>query len=110
MTIHTCFFWGSLGGVFLELCHWYSIRTKPKFPTYLRRFTYWLPTIFMILFGGLFAVLLLIAGNRVMSEISALAIGFMAPSFQNKLKNFLPKKAVLGIPGPTAGLRDFYDW
>ena len=64
----------------------------------------------MILFGGLFAVLLMKAGKGVMTEISALAIGFMAPSFQNKLKNFLPERAVLGSPSVTEGLRDFYDW
>lgn len=111
MSIMECGAWAMLGGAFLEALHWYSIRTKARFPTYARKPKYWIARLAIVAFGGVIAVLIMRLGNGVMSEINAFTIGFMAPSFQTRLKKFMPKPT-LGGQGMIApeGFGDFFDW
>src|SRR5262249_4239226 len=111
VTAVVCALWAMLGAAFLEALHWYSIRYKPRFPSYARKAKYWIATAIMVIFGAVIAVLLLKLSGNVMSEINAFAIGFMAPSFQTHLKKFLPKPT-LGSNDTlrTEGLGDFFDW
>ena len=48
---------GCLGGALVEILRWWKLREAPEFPTYARRFGYWLITGSMILAGGIVATL-----------------------------------------------------
>ncbi len=87
--------WAALGGVLLEVLHWYGLRQNPKFPTYARRLKYWLATVGMVVFGAVVAVALAEAQNG-MSTLNALVLGFSLPSVPHKLGQFLPIPAVAG--------------
>ena len=88
-------FWAIVGGIFLELLHWYRLRTNPKFPSYIRMKKYWILTGLMIGFGGLIAVLFLISGSK-MTPLNAFVLGFSTPALPHELGKFLPKTVVAG--------------
>jgi len=86
--------WAAIGGVCLEFMHWYEKRRDTFFPTYARTPRYWFLTIGMVLCGCILAYLLSL--QAPISKITALAIGFCAPSLMHKLAKFLPKGVSYG--------------
>lgn len=87
--------WAILGGVFLEVFHWYSLREHPHFPTFARTFRYWFVTLLFILFGGVATVLLVDAEGNI-SNLNAFALGFSLPSVAHKFADLAPPVAIAG--------------
>lgn len=54
----TCFLIGVLGGCLVEFLNIYKLRTKKNWPEHYKTFKFWIPTIVMILFGGILSVCL----------------------------------------------------
>ena len=99
--------WAMLGGVFLEVLHWYGLRTNPKFPTYARRLKYWLATFGMVLFAGVIAVVV-VETQQQMGSLNAFVLGFSLPAVPHKLGQFLPIPAVAGKKADAIdSLREF---
>ncbi|CAN7620245.1 hypothetical protein [Rhizobium sp. LjRoot258] len=76
------FCWGTLGGVLIELVHWYNLRTNQNFPAYAKSPLYWLTGAAMALAGGLVAVLFL---GSTGDPKDAVGLGLAAPAVLQKL-------------------------
>jgi hypothetical protein len=73
---------GLLGGVMLELFHWYSLRREGRLPRYATRIFYWIVSGLMAVTGGLLAWLYL--GPNT-DAVNALYIGLSAPLILQKV-------------------------
>lgn len=49
---------GVIGGLLVEFLNVYRLRTKKYWPIHYKTLKYWIPTIVMILFGGVVSVML----------------------------------------------------
>lgn len=86
---------GTLGGVFLELFHWYAIRRQGRLPKYARSAVYWIVSALMALAGGMLAWLYF--GSRG-DGIVTLHVGLSAPLILQKLTTTLAE-----TPGGKSG-------
>lgn len=96
---------GFLGGIILELMHWYSLRRKPLFPDYARSLRYWVVTAAMAITGGILAVIYF--GDRG-DAIVILHVGLSAPLILQKLTTTLAFTP--GAKGGRANIHDFLAW
>lgn len=100
------FFVGILGGVLLELIHWWNLRrTNSSFPEYARSWFYWLVTIFMILAGG--AVAVFYFGDQA-EAIITLHVGISAPLILQKLSTSMAQPGARSLKATS--LRNFFNW
>lgn len=95
MSVVSVFFWATFGGMFNELLHWVGLKKEENFPIYFRSYKYWVVSILTILFGGLFTVAISESGNAL-SPLTAVLIGYSAPSIVQKLAREVPPVA-LGV-------------
>lgn len=97
---------GALGGVLLELVHWWNLRRRnPRFPKYARSWFYWLVTGLMALAGGAIAVFYF--GGQA-EAIIALHVGISTPLI---LQKFATTMAEPGARAADAtGVTDFFSW
>ena len=103
--LHQVFAAGCLGGIILELLHWYNLRRRSSFPRYARSVGYWLVTAAMAVSGGLLAVLYF--GGRA-DGIIALHIGLTTPLILQKLTTTIATQPGGKGGGPSVG--DFFVW
>jgi hypothetical protein len=103
--LYQVFFVGFLGGVILELMHWYNLKRRPAFPKYARSARYWIITAAMAATGGLLA--LLYFGDRA-EGIVVLHVGLSAPLILQKLTTTLATTP--GAKGEEGGVLDFFRW
>jgi hypothetical protein len=96
---------GFLGGVLLEIVHWYAVRKDGRLPDYAGNVQYWLASLVMALAGGGLAVLYF--GSRA-EGIVALHVGLSAPLILQKLSTTVAE--VPGAKGVRRGLLDFFNW
>ena len=86
-SIQEVFLIGSLGGVLLELVHWWNLRRRnPRFPKYARAVGYWVITGLMAIAGG--AVTVFYFGGQG-EAIVALHVGISTPLILQKLVKWL---------------------
>ncbi len=103
--LNQVFLVGFLGGVILELMHWYNIRQRPTFPTYWKSVKYWIITAAMAATGGLLTMLYF--GSRA-EGIVALHVGLSTPLILQKLTTTIA--TVSGGKGGGAGILEFFRW
>jgi len=86
------FWWGVTGGFLAELCGLWKLRHElgEKLPPYLRSWFYWVMTLFMILSGGIMALIYVSSGVKL-SPIVAVNIGASAPLLIGSLTASPPK-------------------
>jgi hypothetical protein len=96
---------GFLGGVLLEIVHWYAVRKDGRLPDYVGNVQYWVASLVMALAGGGLAVLYF--GSRA-EGIVALHVGLSAPLILQKLATTVAD--VPGAKGIQRGLLDFCRW
>jgi hypothetical protein len=96
---------GFLGGVLLEIVHWYAVRKDGRLPEYAGNIQYWVASFVMALAGGGLAVLYF--GSRA-EGIVALHVGLSAPLILQKLVTTVAD--VPGAKGVRRGLIDFFRW
>ena len=85
------------------------LRKNTRFPSYARKLKYWVSTIMLILFGGIFALLLSLSGDPI-TPLNAFVLGLSTPSLPHKLAKFLPEEIVAGDVGndsPKDSIRNF---
>ena len=99
------FLMGFMGGMILEITHWYNIRKRGRLPKYAQSIKYWIITLVMASAGGLLAVLYF--GNRA-EGIIALHVGLSAPLILQKLTTTLAN--VSGGKSNEVGILDFFKW
>lgn len=97
---------GTLGGIVLELVHWWNLRRRnPHFAKYAKSVFYWAVTTLMVLTGGILTVFYF--GNQA-EAIIALHVGLSAPIILQKLAT------TMSTPGARSfekhGLTDFFGW
>ena len=107
MTLETStqvFLIGTIGGVILELVHWYALRRNGKWPDYGHDPFYWLVSALMALAGGLLSWLYF--GSRA-EGIVALHVGLSAPLILQKLST-----TIADTPGARGQKKiiDFIKW
>ena len=98
---------GFLGGVILELMHWYNIYKSPMgtFPIYSKSVGYWIITGAMAVTGGLLTMFYF--GSQA-DAIVALHVGLSTPLILQKLTTTIA--TVSGAKGVGAGFLDFFRW
>ena len=98
------FFAGLIGGVLLELLHWYALRKEPLFPEYAKTPKYWVITALMSLAGG--GLALAYFGARAEGLVAA-HVGLSAPLILQKLATaaFEPNGARSGRASAWSFLR-----
>jgi hypothetical protein len=97
---------GFIGGIFLELLHWYNIYRTPEFPDYARFPKYWIVSFLMAVAGGLVAVFYF--GARTEAMI-ALHVGLSTPLILQKLAlTAAAPPGAKGPPGPS--VMSFFRW
>lgn len=79
---------GTLGGILLELFHWYSLRREARLPDYAHSSFYWAISAGMAVAGG--ALAWLYFGSRA-DGIVALHVGLSAPLILQKLTTTIAK-------------------
>ena len=95
------FLGGFLGGVALELLHWYGLRRRSTFPKYVRSAFYWMLTIGMAALGGVLSVFYFGANA---DALIAFHVGISAPLILQKLASTAAKPP--GAKGnETSGIR-----
>ncbi len=103
------FGYGVMGGLCLELYHWYGLRSNTHFPTYARKPRYWLITAAMVCVGGIIPVLLYTSQGTI-SPLNSFILGLSAPSLLHKSSRSLSRTVVAGSPTENMqpeSLRDF---
>jgi len=90
MQLLDAYLWGLLGGISVELHSWWKLRESKKLPHFAKRWAYWLPTVLMALFGGLFPLLYISSGTEL-SPLLAVHLGASAPVFVGNLSKAAPK-------------------
>ena len=103
--IYQVFLVGFLGGVILELMHWYNIKEKETYPISLKSVWYWIITVAMAVTGGLLTMLYF--GSRA-DGIVALHVGLSTPLILQKLTTTIA--TVPGAKGGGASILDFFRW
>lgn len=107
MTLDTAlevFLVGTVGGILLEIFHWYGLRRENRLPDYVRSAFYWFLSASMALAGGFIAWLYF--GSRA-EGIVALHVGLSAPLILQKLTTTLA-----ATPGAKGGADwiSFFRW
>jgi len=108
MTLTTAlqvFLTGTVGGIILELFHWYGLRREGKLPKYLHSPFYWGISFAMALVGGFLAWIYF--GSRA-EGILALHVGLSTPLILQKLTTAAFEKK--GGKGDDRGPLDFFRW
>ena len=72
------FVYGVFGGFAMELLGFYKIRHEARSPDWLKSLLFWIPTILMILSGGILVVIYL-KSNFWLNAILAVNVGASAP-------------------------------
>lgn len=96
---------GFVGGILLELLHWYNIYRTPEFPGYARSPKYWIVSFLMAVAGGLVA--LFYFGPRTEAMI-ALHVGLSTPLILQKLAVTAAEPP--GAKGPGLSVASFFRW
>ncbi len=105
VTTSQVFLVGFLGGILLELIHWYNLRREDNFPEYIRSPFYWGVSMLMAAAGGFLAVLYF--GSRAQGMI-VLHVGLSAPLIIQKLTTTIA--TVPGGRGARASILNFFRW
>ncbi len=71
------YLFGCVGGVAVELLRWWKLRESLEFPVFVRKPTYWILTILMILLGGVVAIAY---GMEKSTAILSMNLGASAPA------------------------------
>jgi hypothetical protein len=97
---------GFVGGILLEILHWYALRKERRMPVYAGSPIYWIVTALMAVAGG--GLALIYFGSRA-EGILALHVGVSTPLILQKLSTTAFK-----TPGGKGigdvGLLSFFDW
>ena len=97
---------GTLGGVLLELVHWWNLRRRnPRFPKYAKSVSYWAITLLIALGGGVLAVVYF--GDKA-EAIVALHVGISTPVILQKLSTSMAQPGARSLD--QTGLNDFFTW
>jgi hypothetical protein len=99
------FITGVVGGIVLELVHWYNIIKAGDWPAYGNRVGYWIVTGLMAMVGGGLAVLYF--GSRA-DGLVAFHVGLSAPLILQKLTTTIATTP--GAKGGGKGILTFFDW
>lgn len=95
---------GFVGGLLIELVHWYALTRDPNFSTYKRSLLYWLMSLGMAAAGGLLAMLYF--GNQAEGFL-ALHVGLSAPLILQKMTTTV---ALTGGKSTQANIVNFFHW
>ncbi len=100
------FFWGLVGGVAGEFFKLYQLRESPNLPEYVRKPLYWIITAFMVIFGGVLAVIQLQGVDPSKQWIAPLAlnIGASAPLIFKAMASSVPAAGPVQEAGQRGGL------
>ena len=105
-SVSQVFFVGVLGGVLLELVHWWNLRRRnPGFPQYAKSALYWVVTVLMALAGGILAVLYFGGQSEA---IIVLHVGLSAPLMVQKLATTMAEPGARSLDARR--LTDFFSW
>ena len=97
---------GTLGGVLLELVHWWNLRRRnPRFPRYAKSAFYWVVTLLMAVVGGALSVFYFGAQAEA---IIALHVGVSAPLILQKLATSMAQPGARSFD--SQGPVDFFSW
>lgn len=99
------FFTGFLGGVVLEVVHWYNIVKSGDWPAYGNSPLYWIITLIMALVGGGLAVIYF--GSRA-DGLVAFHVGLSAPLILQKLTTTIATTP--GAKSGKTGILTFFEW
>ncbi len=95
---------GFIGGLLLELVHWYALTRDPNFKDYKRSPVYWLMSIGMAGAGGLLAMLYF--GEQA-DGLLALHVGLSAPLILQKMAT---TAALSGGKSTQPSIANFFHW
>lgn len=95
---------GFIGGVLLELVHWYALTRDPNFSAYKRSPVYWLMSLGMAAAGGLLAMLYF--GDQAEGFL-ALHVGISAPLILQKIAT---TAALTGGKSTQPSIANFFHW
>ena len=84
------FLYGSIGGLLVEVAHWYGLRQSVNLPEYLKKFSYWLITLVMIAAGGFLATIWDFPPDLANWKLLAVNIGASAPLIIKNLSATVP--------------------
>lgn len=94
---------GTLGGLLLELFHWYALRREARLPDYAYSLFYWTLSALMALVGGILAWIYF--GSKA-DGIVALHVGISSPLILQKLVSTLAQ-----VPGARGrSWISFFSW
>jgi hypothetical protein len=96
---------GFIGGLLIEVVHWYAIRKDGRLPDYAGNLQYWAASLVMALVGGGLSVLYF--GARA-EGIVALHVGLSAPLILQKLTTTMANTP--GAKGGGGSLLEFFKW
>jgi hypothetical protein len=99
------FITGLMGGVVLELVHWYNIIKSGDWPAYGNSPVYWIITAIMVVVGGGLAVLYF--GSRA-DGLVAFHVGLSAPLILQKLTTTVATTP--GAKSARKGMVTFFTW
>ena len=97
---------GTLGGVLLELLHWYKLRHDEHWPDYIRSPGYWILSLAMALVGG--SVAWIYFGTRA-DAILVLHTGLSTPLILEKAASTVALQPGVKGGGSRQWIR-FFDW
>lgn len=95
---------GFVGGLLLEMVHWYALTRDPNFSDYKRSPVYWLMSLGMAGAGGLLAMLYF--GDNAEGFL-ALHVGLSAPLILQKM---VTTAALTGGKSTQPSITSFFHW